>query len=191
MHMDLYHDPNEDGISDEQRKEGFLILDMRGLVFDSQTGRLLRRPFEKFFNLGERFVKIHTIDWDDVLALEKLDGSMICPIVVSTNDIVWMTKKSNNPEVDEFVKSRPEYVKLVTAFCDWSCLFEWCSPTNRIVVNYDKPQLILTGMRHISRGFYKPYHELKEIAKHFNVRNKQQPTQLLSKKVLTSFRPFG
>lgn len=169
MHMDLFHDPNEIGISEEERKQRRLVLDMRGIIFDRKSGRCIRRPWEKFFNIGECMAKSNLIDWNDALALEKLDGSMLCPVVLSEDDVIWMTKKSSNPDVDQFVKENPSYNKMVTSFPGWSCIFEWCSPNNRVVVPYEKSQLILTGMRNISLGTYKPYEELKEIATNFNV----------------------
>ncbi|PCK07239.1 MAG: hypothetical protein COA42_15410, partial [Alteromonadaceae bacterium] len=52
--------------------------EFRGMVFD-KDGKLIRRPFHKFFNIGERtetqFTNLDLSKEHDIF--EKLDGSMI------------------------------------------------------------------------------------------------------------------
>ena len=100
---------------------------------------------------------------------------MICPLFLSSKDaneqtqILWMTKKSTNKDVDEYVSTRPQYEKLARDFPEWSCIFEWCSPKNRIVVPYKQDCLILTSIRHMQTGRYKLYDEVCEIANKYEI----------------------
>lgn len=52
-----------------------IAKELRGIVFDKETGEVVARPFPKFFNLGEEAC---TVTEDDVVtANEKIDGSLI------------------------------------------------------------------------------------------------------------------
>src|SRR4051812_25344280 len=64
----------------------------RGIKFDAD-GRIIGRPYHKFFNLGEKpETQSHVIDWSaGHVILEKLDGSMVHPALVG-GEILWMTR---------------------------------------------------------------------------------------------------
>src|SRR4051812_48509806 len=52
-----------------------LVRECRGIVLDEADGwRIVARPFDKFFNLGEQLAA--EIDWASARPLEKLDGSL-------------------------------------------------------------------------------------------------------------------
>ena len=132
----------------------------RGIMFDSVTGDIIRRPFHKFFNVNERDeTQDHTIDMSKPhVILEKLDGSMIAPFYAN-GELVWGTKMGATDvakPVEEFVKNNPMYV----AFAEneiangYTPIFEWCSRKQRIVLDYPEDQLILTGLRHLETGIY-------------------------------------
>jgi hypothetical protein len=56
------------------------------------------------------------------------------------------------------------------AFCskyyqrDYSCIFEFVSPQKKLVVNYEKNELVLIAIRHHGTGEYVTYKEMKEAA---------------------------
>lgn len=142
----------------------------RGIIFDSVTGDILRRPFHKFFNVNEREeTQDHLIDLSqDHVVLEKLDGSMIAPFIVNGN-IIWGTKmvaQEFHETVSEFVADKPEYEEFVRLCITngVSPIFEWCSRKNRIVIDYPEDQLILTGMREMVNGGYFVHSAMKALA---------------------------
>ena len=135
----------------------------RGLIFDNATGKLISRPYHKFFNVGER--KETQIDKLNLSAshivLEKLDGSMIRPIPTPEGfrlgTKAGITDVAMNAEV--FIGDKPHYAKFIN-YCienNLTPIFEWVSRKNRIVVDYPTDNLILTAVRHNTTGKYLPY----------------------------------
>lgn len=140
-----------------------LRRECRGIIFDSETGEILRRPFHKFFNVNEREeTQDHVVDLSRPhVILEKLDGSMIAPFIVN-GKIIWGTKMGATDvakPVEEFVARNPEYIRFAEEAIEngWTPIFEWCSRKQRIVLDYFHDQLILTGLRHINEGQYATY----------------------------------
>ena len=134
----------------------------RGIIFDTATGAIIRRPFHKFFNVNEREeTQDHAIDLSRPHAiLEKLDGSMIAPFIVN-GQMIWGTKmvaQDFHEMIEQFVKSSDINYE---DFC-WELInsghtpiFEWMHPQKRIVIDYGKePTLILTAIRHMITGQY-------------------------------------
>ena len=132
----------------------------RGIIFDSKTGDIIRRPFHKFFNVNERDeTQDHVIDLSRPHAiLEKLDGSMIAPFIVD-GKMIWGTKMGATDvakPVEEFVATHPEYIQFAHDLIAHGLtpIFEWCSRKQRIVLDYKEDQLILTAVRHTINGNY-------------------------------------
>lgn len=132
----------------------------RGIMFDSATGDIIRRPFHKFFNVNERDeTQDHTIDMSQPhVILEKLDGSMIAPFYAN-GELIWGTKMGATDvakPVEEFVKNNPNYIEYAKIMIDsgHTPIFEWCSRKQRIVLDYADDQLILTGVRNMVSGKY-------------------------------------
>lgn len=132
----------------------------RGIIFDSKTGAILRRPFHKFFNVNERAeTQDQVINLSRPHAiLEKLDGSMIAPFVVN-GEMIWGTKMGATDvaqPVEQFVKKHPQYVKFAEDLiaAGLTPIFEWCSRKQRIVLDYEQDQLILTAIREMHTGRY-------------------------------------
>ena len=140
----------------------------RGLIFDS-NGKLISRPYHKFFNAGEKEeTQINKINlYEPHVVLEKLDGSMIRPI--PTADGFRLATKAGITDISEqaekFIADKPNYSNLIT-YCidkDSTPIFEWCSRKNRIVIDYPEDQLILTAIRSNKTGFYVPYSILQTL----------------------------
>lgn len=138
-----------------------LRRECRGIIFDTESGDILRRPFHKFFNVNEREETLdrrvnlsngHTI-------LEKLDGSMIAPFIVD-GQMIWGTKMGATDvakPVEEFVARNPNYLEFAQDMiaAGLTPIFEWCSRKQRIVLDYgSEDQLILTAIRQMDTGRY-------------------------------------
>jgi RNA ligase len=137
-----------------------LRRECRGIIFDTATGDIIRRPFHKFFNVNERDeTQDHRIDLSRSHAiLEKLDGSMIAPFIVN-DEMIWGTKMGATDvarPVEAFVEAHPEY-RIFAKFMisrGYTPIFEWCSRKQRIVLDYQEDQLILTAIRSLYDGRY-------------------------------------
>jgi RNA ligase len=143
-------------------------LECRGIKFRSD-GTLLARPFHKFFNVGE---KIHTQpDTIDFLLphtiTEKLDGSMIHPAYVGGR-IRLMTRRGITPTAMEAEATC--LTPYVEDFCNrevamnYTPIFEFTSPKNRIVLAYQEPRLTLLAIRDNKDGRYVPHDCMVDLA---------------------------
>jgi len=147
----------------------------RGLIFDTATGKLLSRPYHKFFNVGEREeTAINKINlYEPHVVLEKLDGSMIRPIPTKEGfrlaTKAGITDVAMNAEV--FIADKTNYRQFILEMIDdrKTAIFEWCSRKNRVVVDYPEDQLILTGIRDKENGNYVPYYKMASIASYANI----------------------
>lgn len=140
--------------------------DARGLVLDKNSN-IVSRPYPKFFNyqelknresLSEGVRKLS--DWDDgkYYVYEKLDGSLAVVssyrgklIYSSTGSIYgefpdkfekWFKKNLNKRQMQELKKLSKNY----------TLMFEYVSPDNRIVVPYNKEEMIFHGMIETKSG---------------------------------------
>lgn len=142
----------------------------RGLKFDA-NGRIIARPFHKFFNLGER-ERPEQVDWSrpHVIA-DKLDGSMIHPCLLG-DKMVFMTRMGVTSQAEAAFAAASGAVKALSADMlakGVTPIFEFTSPENRIVVAYDQTQLTLLAMRETVSGVYTPQAELEAVAKAYGV----------------------
>lgn len=161
-----------------------LRRECRGLTFDAKTGDIVARKYHKFHNVNENlYCQYYDIDISKPhIILDKLDGSLI-NIVKQHGEYHLHTK---NGYTDTAIKAEFEidftkHIKLVeTLGKHYTALFEYVSPNNLIVVQYNTPKLILTAIRHNMTGEYMLYNDMVDIAnKHgvdvvgcLNVQNK-------------------
>jgi len=146
----------------------------RGMLFD-RAGNISSRRLHKFFNVNEKEETLSTaIDFNQPhIILEKLDGSMVTPIQV-TSHIRWGTKMgitdvSMNAEV--FVSRNTNYQEFadyIMSF-DSTPIFEWCSPKNRIVVEYPHDRLVLIAIRDNVSGEYRSYQNMCDLAAQYGI----------------------
>lgn len=137
-----------------------LRRECRGIIFNTASRLIIRRPYHKFFNVGER---AETLPSSISLAqpneiLEKLDGSMIAPFMVD-DQMIWGTKMGATDvakPVEEFVVLHPKYIRFAKKLLEDNLtpIFEWCSRKQRIVLDYPEDRLILTAIRHMNIGEY-------------------------------------
>jgi len=158
-----------------------IVREARGIVIGKDPRGnydcILRRPFEKFFNLNEReetqydLLKNREIDY----VMEKVDGTMVCPFIDPlTNEVVYGTKR-----VDEDFHKHIKYVlhahfPFVRAGIDyilhntnWSPIFEFHDPDydpSVIVVKYNRRRVTLLAMRDRETGEYASRLDLESFA---------------------------
>lgn len=171
---DTFPDPNQ--APDEQTARNWALRrDCRGLKFDLQSGKIISKPYHKFFNLGERPETLPgAIDWSvPFREFEKLDGSMITPLMIN-GEVRWATKMGLTDvakPVDVFTHDKPEYHE----FCKYwmglgfTPIFEWCSRTQRIVIDYPVDRLVLTAIRENISGEYKTYEEMRDECEAYGI----------------------
>lgn len=144
-------------------------LECRGLKFDRE-GRIIGRPFHKFFNIGERQL-IDEIDLGTPYHIQfKLDGSMVHPVLLNGN-IVFMTRMGITAQskiAEQHARAERDLSRhLLDAGI--TPLFEYTSPETRIVVDYDRPKLTLLAARETISGAYMPHRDLERVAAEFGV----------------------
>lgn len=141
---------------------GAMRRECRGLIF-YPDGRLMSRPFHKFFNVNEREeTQMHKIDLGHThVIMEKMDGSMIRPLLV--NGRLRLATKMGVTEVAEaaekYLATRKDWAEIMI----WlercvkvgvTPIFEFIAPTNQIVISYSKPDLVLLAIRVNETGGY-------------------------------------
>lgn len=146
---------------DENDTAGAIRRECRGLIFDP-NGKLISRPFHKFFNVGQRAeTAMSEVDiYREHTIYEKMDGSMIRPFMV--NSEVRLGTKMGVTDVGEQCEEWFDSVSTVgqrTWIKDMlelgrTPLFEFVSPENNIVVHYDEPDLVLLALRDNRTGVY-------------------------------------
>lgn len=136
----------------------------RGIKFDTE-GRCIARPYHKFHNLNEneeyaeKNIDLSKRHHD----LDKLDGSM-CHSIMINGEWRLMTRKGESEValkamayLDKNPTIKARYHQLFHEMRDYTLIFEYVAPHNRIVIPYKNEQLILTGIRHIHSGYYTSY----------------------------------
>ena len=165
-----------DVFPDASTELGAMRREFRGLIFDD-VGRIIRRPFHKFFNVGEReetLIKNMNITNRPHLMYDKLDGSMIAPYTDGLS-IYWGTKLGHTDvarQAEAFVdRSDINYTHFVCDMLEFNYtpIFEWCSRKQRIVLDYSDDQLILTAIRHMHTGEYMSDFDMRLRADQFNI----------------------
>lgn len=152
-----------------------ILRECRGLIMCKDTGRVLARRFQKFFNVNEKpETQIGAVDWSQPhVVLEKLDGSMITPFR-SNGEMRWGTKMGSTDvaaPVVAFVRVKTGYEDLARHLLDQdqTPIFEWCSRKQKIVIDYPEDRLILTAVRDNKTGRYDDYDRLREIGARYGV----------------------
>lgn len=142
---------------------GAIRRECRGLIFDKE-GNIMSRPFHKFFNVNEREeTQTHEIDMSQPhVIMEKMDGSMIRPILV--DGYLRLATKMGVTNVamqaEEWLASQDVYRKewmwaqLQNGINGITPIFEWVSPFNQIVLAYEEADLVYLGSRDNVTGEY-------------------------------------
>ena len=146
-------------IADRDFWQQNLATETRGAVFCADTGICLSRPFEKFFNVGEREdTQSRNINFTDMRVFEKRDGSMITPVLIN-GKVFLKTKKSFFSDVAK--EANASASKELLEFCEVCIkqgitpIFEFTHPECKIVIDYGKePTFVLLAGRRMDTGEY-------------------------------------
>lgn len=158
-------------------EEEAILRECRGLIFDKETGRVVSRRFHKFFNLHEK--PEETIDFSKPhVILEKLDGSMVTPLIMKNEGIRWATKMGITEvgmQVESWLMEDEERRERYESFAE-ACedagltpIFEWIGPSNKIVLEYKEPNLILLAVRSKYKGNYLTFSYIKDRASSWGI----------------------
>lgn len=142
-----------------ENRWNFFELVSRGLIIDRFTGEIVARPFDKFFNWGERGPLNRRPEGYIVSVTEKIDGSLgilyrkdnKCFIATrgafDSEQAIWATDFLNkNYNLSDFLSGELSNLTL---------LFEIVYPGNRVVIDYgNKEGLILLAARNRITGEY-------------------------------------
>lgn len=147
-------------------------LECRGIVFDKGSGAIIARPFQKFFNVGER-EQLHEIDFASPHRVEhKLDGSMVFGL--SVGEVVrFFTRGGPSSQSAEAWRRASENERSFVADAvgqGVTPIFEWTAPDNRIVVHYPENALTLLALREMVSGRYLSRSEMQAMARPHLVR---------------------
>ncbi len=139
---------------------GAIRRECRGLIF-GPDGALMSRPFHKFFNVNEREeTQTHVVDMSQPhVIMEKMDGSMIRPILVDGHlrlaTKMGVTSVAMDAEAWLAAQDRrlKEWLRTMVDL-GLTPLFEWVSPFNQIVLAYEAADLVYLGTRDNLTGEY-------------------------------------
>ena len=150
--------------------ENALLLEFRGSCFDRE-GNCIRRTYKKFFNYGQvENTKVVDLSQPHII-LDKLDGSMVAPMLVN-NKVIHLFKKGELfEETQQFIDENIKYEVFARYMIEmgYTPVYEYVSPSNIIVLIYEEKNMILTGCRNIFTGNLMSYDEMIFHAKKFDI----------------------
>lgn len=145
-----------------------VVMESRGLVLDSTTYDVIRRPFARFFNIGEAASYEADIDYSRLEALEKADGSLLTLYFNSLTGH-WHLGTRGTPFADAAHRlggrfyervcrgvgisahpGTPEFdalIAMTAASKDTTYLFEFIGPDNPHVTPHPTSELVFLGAR--------------------------------------------
>lgn len=138
----------------------------RGLAFDRETGEVVGRSLDKFFNLHEAEVGgVEGLPKENFIELEKADGSMISAFWY-VDEWIFMTRGSFISTQAAWAKQwATKNMKMDLLDKTQTHVLEAIYPQNRIVVNYgDMEELKLIAVRDPITGDYKSYEYMQNLA---------------------------
>lgn len=144
-------------------------------------GELISAGFPKFFNVGEKTDLAPTPEKMEGVIRDKKDGSLLilskyeAELIARTRGTFSYEILSNGREVPGLLAKHalPEYMRDVAdgnGTVPFSLLFEWTTPSNKIVLDYgDEPQLWLIGG--VYHEDYSLFHqnEIDELGKRLHI----------------------
>lgn len=165
-------------ISGPDTFDNMYAREARGTTFD-RNNRIAGRPLHKFFNLNEKPSTLVSELKDKKITrlMDKRDGSMIHTVNID-GQVYFKSKKSFESDVAKAATewiTRPEnagYMQL-SEYCaqsDQTAIFEWTSPTARIVLAYPEDGLQLLHIRNNLTGEYQDLAHLKILAHNWKVK---------------------
>jgi RNA ligase len=144
---------------------GTFSLIARGLILEPAQKRVVATPFPKFFNLGERQQDIPDLPFE---ALEKVDGSLI---IIFHHNGAWRTSTRGAFETSQAIWAHQQLSELNLGALTpgYTYLAEAVYAENRIVISYDKEELVLLSA-YDNEGFELRSDQLLEVSSKVGMR---------------------
>lgn len=146
--------------TEEGRKHAWIRRNFRGVTFCVHTGQILSLPFHKFYNINQNEEANFNLHKDrKATVYEKLDGSMIHFYLVN-GSLVASTRRSPHTlqakEAMAILDSNPVLEDMIykTIEAGMTPIFEFVSPRNQIVVQYQQHKLVYLTSRNRMTGQY-------------------------------------
>lgn len=123
----------------------------RGLVLDMTNGNVVSRPYPKFFNYGENDSAYWPKDTTGMVVEEKLDGSLVIVSTYDDNLVISSSGSLTSQHAELFTSylnthmNTDQLAALKAKGKEYTMLFEYVAPDNKIVIQYDKENMILHG----------------------------------------------
>lgn len=138
-------------------------LESRGIMYrlrDGEEPELVCRPPKKFFNLNENPLTIGLdLHPDNILRImDKADGSIISTFIDHNGKLNVKSNASLNSEQAAAAREMLKADDTLRDFCEtetrgrFTVTMEYCAPTNRIVLHYEKPHLKILHVRSLRTG---------------------------------------
>lgn len=142
-----------------------ITLECRSLILDRKTFDVISRKFDRFFNFGEYEEYYHDFNFDNYHIMSKEDGSLIGFYYNPHNDTYSISTKSlafaegiNAVGISWYdqilaagaFKDAADFqtrMKIIPDSKNWTFIFEFIGPSNRIVTPYPENQLVFIGAR--------------------------------------------
>lgn len=138
-----------------------MVIECRSLILYLDDFSIASRKFPRFFNVGEAPDTLGDFDFSRAKILDKADGSLI-GVWFNRRTLTWeISTRSMAFAEGEHVLGGTFRSKVLDAFgfteekfqehmdehgrYDWTMVFEWCSPENRIVTPYERSHMIFTA----------------------------------------------
>lgn len=136
------------------------VRDLRGIVYSSEDGRVLSRPFHKFYNYSEPPFGMRRENFPKVVHVaEKIDGYLL-QAFLDDGEVRLASRRSLNPSLigpiveelwdEDHRRAAMEFLSGGT----FTLLFEVFSPHLPVMVKYDEPGIRLLAVRDIASGRY-------------------------------------
>jgi hypothetical protein len=164
-----------DQLAAHKHRTSEVVMESRGIVLDAQTFEIIRRPFARFFNIGEAPTYEADIDYARMEALEKADGSLV---TLYFNRVTghWHFGTRGTPFATGKHKLGGRFYERVTRAAgldvmpgtaefdermslldtNVTYLFEFIGPDNPLVTPYANNELVLLGARWLDGSEYSP-----------------------------------
>lgn len=157
----------------ESPKTDPVVMECRGLTLNHDGSKIISRGMDRFFNLGEALNVAPSIDWENAVIYEKVDGSFIKiywnPYTnrweVATRGTAFATTDCMGHGITfrELVfkalgvKSEQEFQEAIKKACfypEYTYMFELTCIENRVVKHYTGYNLYFLAVRDNQTGEY-------------------------------------
>ena len=153
-----------------------ITIESRSLKLHRHDLSVASRSFDRFFNYGEVPDMYSEFDYKNSVVMEKVDGSLI-PIWYNQIDHKWEVSSRSmifgeSTLSDDGKTIRQMVFEIFDSFDlldqEFTYIFEYIGPDNRIVTPYDTSQIVLLGIRNNNSGSYRSILEMETLIDKIN-----------------------